>query len=507
MKHVYFLAFLWLSIVLKSYSQSSTEVFLADLVWENDGLNIGTAKNISNNEGYDNQPSFYDDDRILFSSTRNGQTDIVLHDIKSESKSWLNDTPNGGEYSPLRILGQRDISAIRLDNDGLQRLYKYDFNTGKPKELLKGLKVGYHVWYNDHIIVCTVLVEGRMDLIVSNLADKTNYTVQKNVGRSLHRIPDTALISFISKENDTAMVKSMHPISGAVENIVTLPDASEDLSWTKNGTLLTAYENNLLGYDYKKKGSWKLLHTFDKLEIPKISRLAVSPDGQQLAFVSADPVYKIVQKQVDSYNAGNLEAFVNCYAEKVVVRNFPSDTLYIGHDKMRENYGRLSPENKTYDVEVVNRIVIGNQVIDHEKVTGNGKTTMQVALYEVKDRISSMTFIFDQETKSKPESIVEKQLEAYNARDIDAFMATYSQDIKLYNFPRDLTTDGPEAMRKGYAEFFKSAPDLHCEIKNRMVIGNKVIDHEEVTANGNTFNAVAIYEVENGKIAKVTFLR
>ncbi|ASV32752.1 steroid delta-isomerase [Maribacter cobaltidurans] len=132
---------------------------------------------------------------------------------------------------------------------------------------------------------------------------------------------------------------------------------------------------------------------------------------------------------------------------------------------------------------------------------------MQVALYEVKDRISSMTFIFDQETKSKPESVVEKQLKAYNARDIDAFMATYSQDIKLYNFPRDLTTNGPEAMRKGYAEFFKSAPDLHCEIKNRMVIDNKVIDHEEVTANGNTFNAVAIYEVENGKIAKVTFLR
>ncbi|UWX53709.1 hypothetical protein NYZ99_11155 [Maribacter litopenaei] len=62
-------------------------------------------------------------------------------------------------------------------------------------------------------------------------------------------------------------------------------------------------------------------------------------------------------------------------------------------------------------------------------------------------------------------------------------------------------------MRKGYDGFFKSTSDLHCEIKNRMIIGNKVIDEEEVTANGNTFSAVAIYEVENGKIAKVTFVR
>jgi hypothetical protein len=288
---------------------------------------------------------------------------------------------------------------------------------------------------------------------------------------------------------------------------VTLPCSFEDVSWTKEGTLLTAYENNLLGYDYKKKGSWKLLHTFDKLEIPKISRLAISPDGQKLAFVSEDPKYKIVQKQVESYNLGNLDAFVNCYTENVLVKNFPADTLYIGHQKMRENYGSLSPDNKKYDVEVANRITMGNFVIDHEIVTEDGSISKQVAIYEVADRISSMTFIFDNGSESNPESVVQEQVDAYNKRDIDAFMATYTDDVKLYNFPKNLTTDGPEEMRKGYTEFFTSTPDLHCEIKNRIVIGNKVIDEEEVTANGNTFSAVAIYEVQNGKITKVTFLK
>ena len=106
-----------------------------------------------------------------------------------------------------------------------------------------------------------------------------------------------------------------------------------------------------------------------------------------------------------------------------------------------------------------------------------------------------------------PEEIVQRQLNAYNARDIDAFMNTYSDDIKLYNFPDQLSTEGKDAMREGYASFFSNTPDLHCEIKNRIVIGNKVIDEEYLTVNGNHVSAVAVYEVENGKIVKVTFVQ
>lgn len=217
---------------------------------------------------------------------------------------------------------------------------------------------------------------------------------------------------------------------------------------------------------------------------------------------------KIVQKQVDSYNAGNLDAFVNCYSEDVVVRNFPADTLYVGHEKMRKNYSSLSPDKKVYDVQVVKRIVIGNKVIDQEKVTGNGKTQMQVAIYEVNNgKISSMTFIFDDRDAPNPETIVQKQLDVYNERDIEGFLDTYTEDVGLYNFPAETRSRGQKEMREGYTGFFETTPDLHCEIKNRIVIANKVIDEEYITANKNNFSAVAIYEVVNGKIAKVTFLR
>ena len=109
--------------------------------------------------------------------------------------------------------------------------------------------------------------------------------------------------------------------------------------------------------------------------------------------------------------------------------------------------------------------------------------------------------------KETAEELVQRQLDAYNARDIEAFMATYSTDITLYSFPETITTKGHEQLRKKYTEMFENTPDLYCDLKKRMVIANKVIDHEYVRKNGNYINAVAIYEIQNGLIVKVTFIK
>ena len=105
------------------------------------------------------------------------------------------------------------------------------------------------------------------------------------------------------------------------------------------------------------------------------------------------------------------------------------------------------------------------------------------------------------------ESIVQEQLDAYNKRDLDAFADTYSQGIELYQYPNELNSKGLSKLKQQYGSFFESTPDLNCEIVNRIVIGNKVIDHESVTVNGSVFKAIAIYEVMNGEIAKVTFIQ
>ena len=110
--------------------------------------------------------------------------------------------------------------------------------------------------------------------------------------------------------------------------------------------------------------------------------------------------------------------------------------------------------------------------------------------------------------KLTPESLVNQQLVAYNARDIDAFLSPYSDDVELYAFPDKLIGKGKDLMRKQYSEMFKNITNLHCEIKNRTILGNTIIDHEVVTGFGpQKLEAIAIYEVKNDKIIKVYFIQ
>ena len=98
---------------------------------------------------------------------------------------------------------------------------------------------------------------------------------------------------------------------------------------------------------------------------------------------------------------------------------------------------------------------------------------------------------------------------AYNSHDIAAFAALYSHDIKLYNFPADLFCEGKANLREMYSAIFKRAPNIHAELINRIVIQNTVIDQEFVSkrAAKNDMYAVAIYEVSDGLITKVWFLK
>ncbi|WP_161602423.1 nuclear transport factor 2 family protein [Tautonia marina] len=105
------------------------------------------------------------------------------------------------------------------------------------------------------------------------------------------------------------------------------------------------------------------------------------------------------------------------------------------------------------------------------------------------------------------ERIVQQQLEAYNRRDLNDFLATYAETVILSNFPDELLSTGIDAMRTRYGALFDRTPDLHAEITQRIVQGDYVIDHEQGTAQGREFSAVAIYEVKGGKIQHVWFVR
>jgi len=106
-----------------------------------------------------------------------------------------------------------------------------------------------------------------------------------------------------------------------------------------------------------------------------------------------------------------------------------------------------------------------------------------------------------------PLMLAQRQLNAYNAHNLDAFLDAYADDVAVYNFPDELVFQGKEEMRKKYA-FLNDAPGLHAEIEKRIVLGNTVIDHERATIPGREpVEVIAMYVIEHGKIARVYFKR
>ncbi len=106
-----------------------------------------------------------------------------------------------------------------------------------------------------------------------------------------------------------------------------------------------------------------------------------------------------------------------------------------------------------------------------------------------------------------PVALAQRQLNAYNLRNIEAFLEPYAEDVEVYNYPNELRFKGKETMRKGYAKMFENTPDLHCELVDRIVQGNIVIDKELVQFGNKTLEAVAIYHIEDDKIKRVYFIQ
>jgi putative hydrolase of HD superfamily len=103
---------------------------------------------------------------------------------------------------------------------------------------------------------------------------------------------------------------------------------------------------------------------------------------------------------------------------------------------------------------------------------------------------------------------VKAQLDAYNAKDIEAFIQHWADDCEYYAFPSSLLARGVAEVRARHVERFKE-PDLFGKLHSRAVVGTLVVDHETVTR---TFpegkgevDVIALYEVEDGKIRRAWF--
>jgi hypothetical protein len=121
--------------------------------------------------------------------------------------------------------------------------------------------------------------------------------------------------------------------------------------------------------------------------------------AQQMKFVQSTKTTiekspeELAQLQLNAYNAHDLNAFLDVYSEDVEVYTFPNTLTIKGKTAMRKEYDFITKTPKLF-CKLLNRIVQGNMVIDHEEVYGFGdKPFYGIAIYIVeKGKITKVYF-------------------------------------------------------------------------------------------------------------------
>ena len=269
---------------------SAPDIWLAPLRVADGSVSIGAPVNVTSRPGYDNQPAFTPDgSAILYTSQRDGQTDIYRYDLRTRRSGPVTTTPES-EYSATVTPDGRSFTVVRVEADSLQRLWRFPLaGRAAPRPLFTAIApVGYYAWADGRTLALFVLGTGREPntLQVARVGQTRTDTVLRGVGRSLHRVPGTNQVSFLHAAATPRVIDALDPVSQALRRVAEPLEGSEDFAWAGPGTLLMARGAVLYQHPATPDGDWTMVADLSSSGLESITRLAVSPRGDWLAFVA-----------------------------------------------------------------------------------------------------------------------------------------------------------------------------------------------------------------------------
>ena len=231
-----------------------------------------------NARGYNNQPAFVGNNRLLITAATPGQTqpDIYELDLTTNRKTRITRTPDG-EYSPTPMPNGYQFSAVRVEMDGknTQRLWKFPLDrsdNGRPVfDVLRD--VGYHAWL-DRNRVAMFIVSDPNYLVVADATDGTRRDLAVNIGRSLQLTPQGNLLYVDKATPNTWFLKELDRETLQARTLGTTVSGSEDLAVLPDGSILMAKNAKLYrmrrGTDYFGE-----IADFSRFGLTNIKRLTV----------------------------------------------------------------------------------------------------------------------------------------------------------------------------------------------------------------------------------------
>lgn len=265
---------------------TATDIWVAELLESGRGLRVGTPVNITDRDGYDNQPHFLPDGSgFLYTSIgSSGQADIHHFDLRRNRDRRLTRTAEG-EYSPTPLSGG-GFAVVRVEMDGRQRLWAFDDRGENPRLLLEAQEpVGYMAWADEHRIGLFILGEPHT-LVGLDFRTGENRELLRSVGRSLHPVPGRSRVSAVHKASeDEWNIVELDLAGGDAVVLAPALAPAEDFAWTPDGSLLMGRGSKLFLRRPGEMQDWVEIADLAEFGLSQITRIAVSPGGDRIALV------------------------------------------------------------------------------------------------------------------------------------------------------------------------------------------------------------------------------
>lgn len=231
-----------------------------------------------NANGYNNQPSFLNDDKIYFTTDYYSEsTEIAMLDLGTKTLQRISYTPES-EYSPTPVPGKDLISCVRVEMDGTsQVLMLYDqqeISIGR-RLLNQTSNIGYHQWLNSNKLALFLLEgENEFYLAIADALTGQRKVILDKIGRTLKVKRDK--LYFVHKINpDSWFVKSYDILNNKISSIIELPEEVEDFDFLDESTLICGKGSELMIYNLSNPSdNWQTVCKLDVYNIDDISRIA-----------------------------------------------------------------------------------------------------------------------------------------------------------------------------------------------------------------------------------------
>jgi hypothetical protein len=271
-----------------AHAQNTTDIFLADVSMTDGALRIGAPRNVTQRDGYDNQPWFLPDgSAFLYSSERDGQTDIFRYDVARKESVRITNTPEN-EYSPSLPLDGSRMMVVRWPTDMSTGALWWFTTDGTPLEQATGSvpRVGYYTFADAHTLALFINDSVQSFMISDTRSGRAVRVGQEMMGSAPRSIPGTRAVSFLRRHHDGIWWLSRLDIDDLIITSLTpMLDGVANYAWTPHGTLLAAQRNTIHEWS-PRTGAWRTVATFDDPAMQAITRIAITAAGDRIAFVS-----------------------------------------------------------------------------------------------------------------------------------------------------------------------------------------------------------------------------